>query len=78
MSELDHYKEVYNQFITLIADLHNKNVLYTRQPSIRNGTDLRRVIRDIRVVQKNLWDASVVASKAVSAAKGRGRPKKEK
>jgi hypothetical protein len=79
MTALEKYREVYAQFVTRITDLHNCNVLYSRQPSIRNGIDLRRILRDLRKVEKNLWDASVKASKEVSAARGPGRlPKKEK
>jgi hypothetical protein len=78
MTALEKYRETYHQFVLLITELHNTNVNFSKAPSIRNGIDLRRIIRKLRVLEKTLWDASVSASKEVSAAKGRGRPKKEK
>jgi hypothetical protein len=78
MIELDNYRLVYNQFVTIIVNLHNCHVLYSREPSIRNGRELRKILREMRVIEKTLWDSSIVASKAVSKARGRGRLKKEK
>ncbi len=78
MSEFDRYKELYNKFVVLLTDLHNTNVSYVRAPSYRNGMTLRKILRQLRVVEKELWSASVKASAEVSKIKGRGRPKKEK
>lgn len=78
MSALEDYKEAYNKFVTTIANLHNVNVLYSSQPSVRNGYQLRKILRELRVIEKNLWSTSVLASKEVAKARGRGRPKKEK
>jgi predicted transcriptional regulator len=78
MSDIEDYKEVYNRYITLIAELHNMNVAYCASPSLKNGTDLRRVLRQLRIADKKLWDQSIVTTKAVLKARGKGRPKKEK
>ncbi len=78
MSALEDYKEAYNQFVTLLTDLHNANVVYTKQLSFRNGVTLRKVLRQMRIVEKNLWTASVAASREASKMRGRGRLKKEK
>jgi hypothetical protein len=54
MSALEEYKETYNKFVTMLIDLHNTNVLYTRQQSFRNAADLRRILRQLKVVEKHL------------------------
>lgn len=78
LPEFDAYISKYNQFLTLIADLHNAHVIYKRIPSKKHGVDLRRVIREIRIVQKELWDSSQLAEKAVSKARGPGKPRKDR
>jgi hypothetical protein len=69
MTELEKYREVYNQFITLLTDLHNFNVGFSKSPTVRNGTALRAVIRKLRVVEKSLWDASQRSTKEAKANK---------
>jgi hypothetical protein len=78
MSALEEYKETYNKFVTMLIDLHNTNVLYTRQQSFRNAADLRRILRQLKVVEKALWSASLQASKEAAHIEKRGRPKKER
>ena len=78
MSALEEYKETYNKFVTMLIDLHNTNVLYTRQQSFRNAADLRRILRQLKVVEKTLWAASLKASKEAAHIEKRGRPKKER
>ena len=63
MTELEKYREIYNSFICLLAELHNLNVSFSRQPSDRNGFALRRVLRELKVVEKTLWNASKASSK---------------
>jgi hypothetical protein len=53
-------------------------VLYTRQQSFRNAADLRRILRQLKVVEKALWSASLQASKEAAHIEKRGRPKKER
>ncbi len=78
MSALEDYKEAYNKLVTLLTDLHNANVVYTKQLSFRNGVNLRKILRQMRTVEKNLWTASIAASAEASKMRGRGRLKKEK
>jgi hypothetical protein len=76
--QLENYKEKYSKFVELIAWLHNTNVVYSSAPSYRNGYELRRILRQLRTAEKELWEASIKASKEVAALRGKGRPKKEK
>jgi hypothetical protein len=78
MIELDKYKDVYHRFVVMLTDLHNANVHYTKGPSVRNGITLRRILRELRILEKEMWIASQKASKEASKANGRGRPKKER
>lgn len=63
MTELEKYKIKYSEFVGLLADLHNFHVSFGKEPNWRNGIGLRRIIRKIRVLQKELWDASQLATK---------------
>jgi molybdenum cofactor biosynthesis enzyme MoaA len=78
MSELEKYRALYNQFVTLIAELHNHNVKFSDVPTVRNGFDLRRTLRNLRAVEKELLAISVKTSKEFAKVNGPGRPKRKK
>ena len=57
MSELlNKYKELHSLYIDLLVEYHNKHTDYVRKQTRQNTGDLRRVIKQMREVQKEMWD----------------------
>jgi hypothetical protein len=75
MSELDKYKEIYNKFVQSMTDLHNANVIYQKGPTFRNGITLRRILRNLRMLEKELWTTSIKASREVLKSRSRKKLK---
>ena len=69
MTELEQYRELYNKFVSLLAELHNCNVRFSKQPSNETGFFLRKILRKMRDAEKELWSSAVRASKEVKANK---------
>lgn len=67
MSELEKYRNKYSDLVSLIANLHNEHVRFCNRPSFEAGVDLRRVLRIMRVVEKELWNASQKSVKELKA-----------
>ncbi len=63
MSELEKYRELYNQFVSLLVELHNLSVSFNVAPTERDGFKVRKVYRSIRVIEKKLWRSSKLVSK---------------
>jgi hypothetical protein len=53
--KLDKYKETYNRFITLIVEYHNCHQDYMKLISIPRMRNLRRLLRELKVVEKELF-----------------------
>jgi hypothetical protein len=78
MSELERYKNLYNQLISNLVELHNANIAFLKGPSVRNAWTVRRILRELKSIEKEMWWASMNTTKEAARLRGRGRPKKEK
>ena len=63
MSEIEKYRELYSQFVSLLVQLHNVSVSFNVTPTERDGREVRRIYRSIRVLEKKLWNSSRLVSK---------------
>ena len=80
MSELlNKYKELHEQLIDLIVEYHNKHTDYIKGPTISNTAALRKVLKAMRAVERELWAVAQQTCKDVKAEKRKqwGRPPRE-
>lgn len=56
--KLDKYKEIYNQFVTLVVEYHNCHQDYMKLISVPRMRNLRRILRELKAVEKQLFQYS--------------------
>ena len=81
MSELlNKYKDLHNQFISLLVEYNNRHTDYLRSQTVKSTGALRKVTKQIRVIQKELWKVSQERLEELKNEKriSWGRPTREK
>lgn len=61
--KLDQYKETYNKFVTLVVEYHNCHQDYMKLISIPRMRNLRRILRELKSVEKELFQYSFESHK---------------
>ena len=76
---LNKYKELHERHIDLIVEYHNRHTDFMRSPTVRNTGDLRKVLKEMRAIEKELWSVAQQTHKAVKNEKRIqwGRPPRE-
>jgi hypothetical protein len=66
---LNKYKQLHADFIDLLVEYNNRHTDFIQGPTVRNTAALRKVIKKMRVVQRDLWQVSQETCKDVKAEK---------
>lgn len=71
--EFKKYLELYNDLVSIVAAYHNRNQDFKFRPSEINAQDLRRMLRELRKIEKEMghlvWDIFIIEKKRRAEAR---------
>jgi hypothetical protein len=57
-SKVNQYKEIYSQLISKVAELHNRNLDYSKNLSYMGKKDIRRMLKELKLLVVETWKLS--------------------